>query len=84
MYDTLLPLFNGAHSNVKPYDTQVEAKNQPLHVHDKSFDDIHVDDVVDEERREVLESKGMKKWLVQTLVDNNFVAHLHTHTSFWI
>ena len=30
MYDTLLPLFNCAHSNVKPFGVQVEAKNQPL------------------------------------------------------
>ena len=27
MYDTLLPLFNGAHSNVEPFDAQVEAKS---------------------------------------------------------
>ena len=65
MYDTLLPLFNGTHSNVKPSDAQVEATNKPLQVHDQYFDDVHVDDVVDEERQEIVESKGMSKWLVQ-------------------
>ena len=34
MYDTLLPLFNGAHSNVEPSNAQVEARNQPLQIHD--------------------------------------------------
>ena len=63
MYDTLLPLFNGAHSNVEPFDAQVEAKNWPLQVHDQHFHDIHANDV-DEERQEIVEYKGMSKWLV--------------------
>ena len=46
IYDTLLPLFNNAHSNVEPFDAQVEDKNQPLQVHDQQFDDGHVDNVV--------------------------------------
>ena len=49
MYDTLLPLSNGAHSNVEQFDAQVEAKDQPLQAHDQHFDDVHVDDVFDEE-----------------------------------
>ena len=39
MNDTLLPLFNGAHPNVEPFDAHVEARNQPLQVHDQHFDD---------------------------------------------
>ena len=51
MYDSFLPLYNGAHPNIEPLDAHVEARNQPLQVHDQNFDDVHVDDVVEEERR---------------------------------
>ena len=57
MYDTLLPLFKGAHPNVEPSDAHVEARNQPIQVHDQHFDDVHVDDVVEEERREIVDAK---------------------------
>ena len=80
IYDILLPLFNGAHPNVEPSDAHVEARNQSLQVHDQHFDDVHVDDVVDEERREIVESKGMPKWLKQTLRDSSLDAPLATHT----
>ena len=80
MYDTLLPLFNGAQPNVEPSDAQFEARNQPLQVHDQNFDDVHVDDVVEEERQEIVEAKSMPKWLVQTLCDNHLVSTLPSCT----
>ena len=83
VFDTLLPLFSGAHLNVEPSNAHIEAKNQPLQVHDQHFDDVHVDDVVDEERWEIVESKGMPKWLVQTLCDDNLIAPLPTHNHSW-
>ena len=50
IYNILLPLFNGAHPIVKKVDAHVEARNQPIQIHDQQFDDVHVDDAIDEER----------------------------------
>ena len=70
MYDTLLPLFSGAHSNAVPN----EAIFQPMQVSNNStkqpISNADVQEALDEERTEIEESRSMPKWLVQTLHDN--------------
>ena len=67
MYDTLLPLFSGAHSNAVPNEVVI----QPMQVSDNGeeqpISDVDVQEALDEERTEIEESRSMPKWLVQTL-----------------
>ena len=79
MYDTLLPLFSGAHSNAVPN----EAVFQPMQVSNNSEErpifDADVQKAFDEERTNI-ESHSMPKWLVQTLRDSKLDAPLSSRT----
>ena len=83
---TSFPLFNGKKPCVEPHDAHLEGKNQPIQVYDQPMDqhayDVNVDDVVDEENREIINARSMPKWLVQTLCDNSLATPLSTHTHF--
>ena len=68
MYDTLLPLFHGAHPIIEKLDAQVETQNQTTQVHDLKIDDVCVNNVVYDKTQENLDSRSMPKW-----IDNPFV-----------
>ncbi len=80
MYDTLLPLFSGAHSNAVPS----EAVFQPMQVSNDSAEqpifDADVQEALDEERIDIEESRSMPKWPVQTLRDSKLDAPLSSRT----
>ena len=80
VYDTLLPLFSGAQSNVAPN----EVVFQPTQVSHESIDqpisDADVQEALEDERVEIEQSKTMPKWLVQTLRDSKLDAPLSSRT----
>ena len=47
---------------------------------DEHVDDVDVDDAIDEERKDIEESRSMPKWLVQTLHDSKLSTPLSSRT----
>ena len=70
MYDTLLPLFSGAHSNAVPNEVVIQPMQVSSNGEDQTISDVGVQEALDEERTEIEESRSMPKWLVQTLRDS--------------
>ena len=67
MYDTLLPLFSGAHSNAIPNEAVIEPMRVSNNGEEQPTSDVVVQEALDEERTKIEESRSMPKWLVQTL-----------------
>ena len=80
IYDILLPLFIGGSLNVNSNEANVQPLGVSKNVTDPPFTDVDVHDVVDEERAENEQARGMPKWLVHTLRDNKLDAPLSSHT----
>lgn len=76
MYDTLLPLFSGAHSNVAPNEVVVQPLQVPNNSQEQPIFDADVQEALDEERTEIEKSCFMPRWLVQTLRDSKLDAPL--------
>ena len=64
MYDTLLPLFSGAQSNVAPNEVNMQVSNDTT---DQPISDADLHDALVDEREDIEESRTFPKWLVQTL-----------------
>ncbi|WP_129329885.1 hypothetical protein [Enterobacter cloacae complex sp. 4DZ1-17B1] len=80
IYDTLLPLFSGGNTNVSSNEANVQSMGFFENVLDQPITDADVHDVLDEERAENEQARGMPKWLVHTLRDSKLDAPLSSRT----
>ena len=67
MYDTLLLLLSGAHSNAVPNEAVIQPMQDSNNSEEQPIFDADVQEALDEERTQIEESCSMPKWLVQTL-----------------
>ncbi|KAI5062667.1 hypothetical protein GOP47_0023206 [Adiantum capillus-veneris] len=80
IYETLLPLFSGGSSNVNSNEANVQSMGVFKNVIDQPIIDADVHDVLDEERAENEQARGMPKWLVYILCDSKLDTPLSTRT----
>ncbi|WP_129364608.1 hypothetical protein [Klebsiella pneumoniae] len=81
IYDTLLPLFSGGNTNVSSNEANVQPMGVSENVLDQPITDADVHDVLDEERAENEQARGMPKWLVHTLRDSKLDAPRHASST---
>ncbi|MCO5600675.1 hypothetical protein L7F22_054790 [Adiantum nelumboides] len=80
IYETLLPLFSGGSMNVNSNEANVQPMGVSENVTDQPITDVDVHDVLDEERAENEQARGMPKWLVHTLRDRKLDTPLSSRT----
>ena len=80
VFDTLLPLFTGGSSDVRPTEAYVQHTQVSNDITDQPISDADLQDEIYEDRAENEQARGMPKWLVQTLRDSKIDAPMSNRT----